>query len=460
MSRTRLYAIVLIAIIGVSAVTIWWFFVPKTPVLPGIELRIITRHDPTLQMRIEQEFLASEYATNNSITSIAWTQPNMMFWPQTIPIYLPDIAFGGGPTLFNELYDLGLIEVLDSPTVLTAIDRVNDTIAGVDAKGYNSLNECIWVGSAISSFGFTINKPWLTSRSLPFPTHWENLTSDEFGQFLPTTPTIAMGNSPGTTSNTRIYEIILQKFGWVKGWEVLTRMAGNSRIELGSTETQAQVETGVTGVAMSIDFYGFSTALRNPDCEYRIPINGSIINPDPIAICTTALNPEAAEAFIDFVLTPEGQSIWLHETINRLPILEEAFQTPLGQTRDDLYLFYNNSINNIGIDFSDPLALSYEYSLMYYFESVLTNAQSDLLSCWSKLVSAYRNALINQAQFETFAAQMAAPVTWDSTTFTEAYAISINDQMGSSASFRATMQAEWTAAAILQYNTVEATIPP
>jgi hypothetical protein len=268
-----------------------------------------------------------------------------------------------------------------------------------------------------------------------------------------------MGNSPGTTSNTRIYEIILQKFGWVKGWEVLTRMAGNSRIEIGSTETQAQVETGVTGVAMSIDFYGFSTALRNPDCEYRIPVNGSIINPDPIAICTTSQNIEAAEAFIDFVLTPEGQSIWLHESINRLPILEEAFQTPLGLTRTDLYLFYNNSINNIGIDFSDPLALSYEYSLMYYFESVLTNAQSDLLSCWSKLVSAYRNALITQGQYETFAAQMAAPVTWDTTTFTEAYAISINDQMGSSASFRATMQAEWTAAAISQYNTVEALIP-
>jgi ABC-type glycerol-3-phosphate transport system substrate-binding protein len=189
-------------------------------------------------------------------------------------------------------------------------------------------------------------------------------------------------------------------------------------------------------------------------------VTGSIINPAPLAICTTAQNPEAAEAFIDFVLTPEGQSLWLHTSINRLPILEEAFQTPLGQTRDDLYLFYNNSINNIGIDFSDPLALSYEYSLMYYFESVLTNAQSALQNCWSKLVSAYRNALVNQAQFESFAAQMAAPMTWDTTTFTEAYAISINDQMGSSASFRATMQAQWTAAAISQYNTVEALIPP
>ncbi|MFW9986787.1 MAG: hypothetical protein ACFFDJ_09505, partial [Candidatus Odinarchaeota archaeon] len=109
---------------------------------------------------------------------------------------------------------------------------------------------------------------------------------------------------------------------------------------------------------------------------------------------------------------------------------------------------------------SDPLALSYEYSLMYYFEAVLTNAQSDLLSCWSKLVSAYRNALINEVQFEDYAAQMAAPMTWDTETFNEAYAISINDQMGASASFRATMQAAWTSAAVAQYNAVEALIPP
>lgn len=460
MSRTKWYALALIVIISVSAVGVWWLFVPKTPIQPGIELRVITRHDPTLQLKIEQAFLASEYATNNSITSIAWTQPNMMFWPQVIPTFLPDVAFGGGPTLFNQLYNQGLIAVLNSTRMLAAIARVNDTIAGVDAKGKNAEDEYIWVGSAISSFGFTINKPWLTTRGLPFPTHWENLTGDEFGQFLPTTPTIAMGNSPGTTSNTRIYEIILQKFGWVEGWEVLTRIAGNSRIELGSTETQAQVETGVTGVSMSIDFYGFSTALRNPDCEYRIPVNGSIINPDPIALCTTATHKEAGEAFIDFILTPEGQSIWLDETINRLPILEEAFHTPIGQTRDDLYIFYNNSVDNIGIDFSDPLALSYEYSLMYYFEAVLTNAQSDLLSCWSKLVSAYRNALINEVQFEDYAAQMAAPMTWDTETFNEAYAISINDQMGASASFRATLQAQWTAAAIAQYNAVEALIPP
>jgi ABC-type Fe3+ transport system substrate-binding protein len=457
MSKTKWYALGLIIIIGVSAFAIWWVIIPKPT--PGGELRIITRHDPTLQLQIEQTFLNSEYATNYSITSIAWTQPNVLFWPSVIPTFKPDIAFGGGPTLFNTLYGQGLIETLTSDKMLTAIDRINDTIAGVETKGTNDGGDFIWVGSAISTFGITINKPWLDTRGLPYPTHWENLTTDVFGQFLPATPTIAMGNSPGTTSNSRIYEIILQRFGWEGGWEVLTRMAGNSRIEAGSTETQSQVENGVTGVAMSIDFYGFSTAIRNPDCEYIIPVNGSIINPDPIAICTTTTNKPAAEAFLDFILTPEGQSLWLDETVNRLPIMEEAFHTPLGETRDDLYTSYNNSINNIGIEFSDEVAESYEYSMMYYFESVLTNAHSDLISCWTKLVNAYRTATINKAEFEAFAAQMAAPMEWDSETFTEAYAVSINSNMASSASFRAVLQTKWTDAAIQQYNDVEALIP-
>ncbi len=457
MSKTKWYALGFIVIISVSAFSIWWFFIPKTFTVPG-ELRIITRHDPTLQLQIEQTFLASDYAKNNSITSIAWTQPNVLFWPSVIPTYKPDIAFGGGPTLFNTLYAQGLIETLTSQRMLDAIARINDTIAGVETKGKNGVGDYIWVGSAISTFGITINRAWLDNKGLDYPTHWENLTTAEYGQFLPI-PTIAMGNSPGTTSNTRIYEIIMQRFGWVGGWETLTRMAGNSRIELGSTETQSQVENGVTGVAMSIDFYGFSTAIRNPDCEYRIPVNGSIINPDPIAICTTTTNKEAAEAFVDFILTPEGQSLWLDETVNRLPIMEEAFHTPLGETRDDLYLSYNNSINNIGIEFSDAVAESYEYSLMYYFEAVLTNAHSDLISCWTKLTNAYLTASITKGQFETFAAQMSAPVKWDSEEFTEAYAISINSQMASSASFRALMQTYWNDAAIQQYKDVEAAIP-
>ncbi len=433
-----------------------------------VTLKVITRHSTTIQFHLENAFLTTQHAADNNVVDIQWTQPGADFWPTVIPTYNPDIAWGGGPSLFDTINNLGYLYPLNSTYMDAMLALVPDTIAGAPMKRFDANMDAVWVAAAISSFGFTINKPWLDARSLPYPTHWENLTSPLFGSLLPV-PTVAMGNSPGTTSNTKIYEIILQRFGWEGGWETLIRMAGNGRIYSGSVETQNAVETGEVGVSMSIDFYGYTSALRNPDTEYIIPGNGSIINGDPIALCTTGLAPRnASEAFIDWIMSPEGQQYWLLEDINRMPIKEEAFAldklNPINPglgASDDLYAFYNTTLDNLSIDFDDPLSLSYEYSIMYYFESVITDAHDDLVDCWSTILDAMENGWITESEAETFAAMMAAPLSWDngSETFTEAFAQSINAQMGSSSSFRSAMKSIWVDAARLQYQTVMGLVP-
>lgn len=474
LSQKGIIVIVAIVIIVIGTVGAWWYFLPKGPLPDGngngdggepITLKVITRHDSTIQLKMEQAFLASQQAQDYNITDISWTQPAESFWPTVIPTVQPDVAWGGGPPLFDTLEDLGLLAKLNSSLMLDVISRINDTLGGATMKRTDGDGDYVWVAAAISSFGFTINTAWLADKGLPEPTAWENLSSPVFGSLLPI-PSIAMGNAPGTTSNTRIYNIILQKFGFTKGWEILSRMAGNSEIRAGSVEVQSAVENGDVGVSMSIDFYGYTSALRNPDTQYIIPANGSIINGDPIAICTTAAHPEAAEAFLDWVLSCEGQKWWLLEEINRMPVLECAFwadqQDPVNPSgaRDDLYLFYNSTIENLSIDFDDDLESSYHYSMLYYFESVITNAHTALVSCWNKLIDALDGALINQAQFDSFATQM-ANVTWGSDEwFSEAYAISINENMRTSSSFRALMQSTWTSAAESHYAAVEALIPP
>jgi ABC-type Fe3+ transport system substrate-binding protein len=350
----------------------------------------------------------------------------------------------------------------------SVLTRIPDDIAGSPMKRYDGTGDVVWAAAALSSFGFTINQPWLDDKGLPYPTHWENLTSFLYGSLLPT-PTVAMGNSPGTTSNTKIYEIILQRFGWEEGWETLSRMAANGRIYSGSVETQNAVEVGETGVSMSIDFYGYTTALRNPGTAYVIPQNGSIINGDPISLCTYGLSPDnASESFIDWVLSPEGQQYWLLEDINRMPMLEEAFAldqidpiNPGLGPRDDLYLFYNTTLENLSIEFNDTLALSYEYSLMYYFESVITDAHDKLIQCWRAILDAFFTGAITQSEADDFAEMMTAPVSWDdgAETFTEAYAISINTQMGSNSAFRTSMKGTWTDAANDQYDYVRSLVP-
>ncbi len=434
----------------------------------AVTLKIITRHSTTIWNLMETAFLASQHAADNNIVDIQWTAPDASFWPAVIPTYNPDIAWGGGPSLFDTIHQLGYLEKMNSTYMESVLTRLPDTLVGSPMKRYDGDGDVVWVAAALSSFGFTINRPWLDARNLTYPTHWENLSSFEFGKLLPVA-TVAMGNAPGTTSNTKIYQIILQRFGWEAGWETLIRMAANGRIYDGSVSTQSAVETGETGVAMSIDFYGYTTALRNPDTEYVIPQNGSIINGDPIALCNLGAAPaNASQAFIDWVLTAEGQKIWLHEDLNRLPVIEDAFwldkidpMNPGLGPRDDLYAFYNTTLENLSIEFDDNLALTYEYSLMYYFESVITDAHDSLLDCWSAILDALDAGLITKEEAEDFSAMMAAPVTWDdgTTYFTEAYAISINSQMGSSASFRSNMQSLWKDAAEDQYEYVKSLIP-
>ncbi len=430
-------------------------------------LKIITRHSTTLQLHMETAFLASQQAIDNNIVDIQWTQPGASYWPTVIPTFSPDIAWGGGPSLFDTIDMLGYLKPMNSTYMESVLTRIPDDIAGSPMKRYDGNGDVVWAAAALSSFGFTINEPWLDARGLPYPTHWENLTSYQFGSLLPA-PTVAMGNSPGTTSNTKIYQIILQRFGWEEGWETLSRMAANGRIYSGSVETQNAVEVGETGVSMSIDFYGYTTALRNPGTAYIIPQNGSIINGDPIALTNFGLNPNnASESFIDWVLSAEGQQYWLHEDINRMPMIEEAFAldqaNPINPSigpRDDLYLFYNTTLQNLSIAFNDSLALSYEYSLMYYFESVITDAHDKLVQCWRAILDAFFTGAINASAAENFAEMMSAPVSWDSETFTEDYAISINSQMGSSSSFRSTMKGYWTDAANDQYDYVRSLVPP
>jgi len=366
------------------------------------------------------------------------------------------------------LIDFDLLAPLEEGSyALQMANEVNDTIAGSFMKRFDGQDRVLWIAAAISSFGFTINNDFLADAQLPVPNKWEDLANETYGKLLPL-PTVSMGNAPGTTSNTRIYEIIIQAFGWDEGWRILTRMAGNAGIYGGSVETQSAVEQGEVGVGMSIDFYGYTSQIDFPSCQYILPEGQSIINGDPIALVSKSEHKDAAQDFIGWILSPEGQSIWLDERINRMPLRVDAFHTEKGQERSDLYALFNQTILNIGIPFSDELAISYEQSLMYYFEAVLKNeheALAGLQGAWTALVNAKKEQWITQQQFIDLVLEFGTPVSWLNSTdaqtyqFTEEYAISINEKIYRDSLFRSQMQGIWGQAARAHYQSVYDSIP-
>jgi len=272
--KTIVCAVAVIAIVGVSAIAFVMLggMTPPTTTTTttttttptGGVLTILTRHDVMIHNVFEPAFLASDFAIDNEIGDIIWKTPTEDYWDDIIQLGQADVCWGGGPTLFDQLMIEDYLEVLDSPLMVEVADRINDTIAGSVMKRNNSADELVWIAAAISSFGFTVNHDFLDTYSLPTPMSWTDLADPIYGSLLKAIPTIAMGNAPDTTSNTRIYEIITQGMGWDAGWVTMARMAGSASIFGGSVETQNAAETGQVGIAMSIDFLWLRNAVPKP----------------------------------------------------------------------------------------------------------------------------------------------------------------------------------------------------
>jgi len=475
--KTIVCAVVVIAIVGVSAIAFVMLggFAPTTTTTDttttttpaaGV-LTILTRHDVMIHNVFEPAFLASDFAIDNDIGDIIWKTPTEDYWDDLIDLGQVDVCWGGGPTLFDQLMIEDYLEVLDSDLMVEVASRINATIAGAVMKRNNSAGDLVWIAAAISSFGFTVNHEFLDLYELPTPMSWSDLAKPIYGSLLKAIPTIAMGNAPDTTSNTRIYEIITQGMGWDTGWMTMARMAGSASIFGGSVEVQNAAETGQVGIAMSIDFYGYGTQYRNPDCEYILPEGESIVNGDPIAIASTSSKKELAEGFLDFVLSSYGQSLWLDTSINRMPVMREAFDEPLGLAAPQLYVNFNQTIANVGIYFNDTISLGSKVSFIHYFEAVFTDAHAELVDCWDAILKAYTRSTnpITLTQLNDLATLMGATVTVaDPNTlvmekFTLAYATEINGDMYSSASFLSAIKTSWTAAAKAQYISVMASVP-
>ncbi|MHA2044853.1 MAG: extracellular solute-binding protein [Candidatus Thorarchaeota archaeon] len=449
--KTIVIAIVVIGVVvGAGALVV----LNMSPAGPTQSITVLTRHDVAIHAVYETAFLATDFAIQNRITDVIWKTQAGGFWDPVIAAGGIDVLWGGGPTLFDQMQRDDNLEPLNWASVEAILDRVPDEIANTDMKRRDGNNDVVWVAAAISTFGFTVNHAFLDANSLPTPNNWTHLAQPIWGSLLPTA-TIAMGNAPATTSNTRIYEIITQGMGWEAGWVTMARMAGSARLYPGSVQTQAAAENQEVGVSMSIDFYGYNTQANNPDCEYILPEGETIVNGDPIAIVKDTPKRDLAEGFLDYVLSPAGQAKWLSPGVSRMPVLGSAFQTTYGQNFPDLYATYNDTVATSGIIFNDTLSLEINTAFTSYFEAVYNDAHDNLVLCWDALVDAYYATDITLAQLNNWSIYMGRPVTImyeaTPTNFTVAFAKSINDQMLTDSGFYYDMQTAWTAAANAQY---------
>lgn len=245
--------------------------------------------------------------------------------PQGIGI---DLFFGGGADSFLELERQGLLAPVDvHPDVLNQIPQ---NLSGVPLYSPNRL----WFANALSAFGLLYNKVAIERLNLPEARRWIDLAQPEFFDL------VGAGDPRKSGSMHAMFEIILQGYGWDKGWKILQQIARNVRNFSGAaSQIGKEVATGEVIYGIAIDTYA-GDIIRQVGVDrlgFRLPEDFAAINGDCIAMLKGAPHEPVARAFIEFTLSEAGQRIWyskkgspggpVHYELGKLSVLPSLYGT-------------------------------------------------------------------------------------------------------------------------------------
>jgi len=283
----------------------------RAPVLAGpVEtLAIISPHRREVRLEYSRAFTDYMRRTRKREVSITWIdvggtskilkdlESRFMTNPDRPGV---DVLFGGGVAPYlTALSKQWLQPVNLSPGVL---DGIPHQVAGGPVYDSNGG----WFGVALSGFGILYNRPIVARMGLPVPVGWEDLARPEYYSW------IASGDPRSSGSVHMCYEIILQAYGFERGWNWVSRICANVRSfgEAGGTGPR-EVAAGEVAAALVIDQYAKTVidSVGDDLLVFVLPARNTMIGPDPIALVRNAEKAELGREFIEFTLSDEGQRI-------------------------------------------------------------------------------------------------------------------------------------------------------
>jgi ABC-type Fe3+ transport system substrate-binding protein len=261
-----------------------------------------------------------------------------------------DVVWGGGDFFFDQqLKPLGILQPMRlDPNLLQSAFPL-PTLAGVrlydkttDANGVPTPQ---WIGVCLSSFGIICNPDVYDALQMPIPTTWNNLTDSRLAGF------IALADPSHSASAAVAYMMVIQRGmadaeealfqrepalrsmpkaklnalpeyqaalagGWKHGMDELTLIAANARYFTDSSEmVPNDVSRGEAAAGVAIDFYAYITeqVVGLSRARFVLPERATAITPDPVAILYGVNNGRLtlAQHFVEFLLSPEGQRLWI-----------------------------------------------------------------------------------------------------------------------------------------------------
>jgi iron(III) transport system substrate-binding protein len=168
-------------------------------------------------------------------------------------------------------------------------------VAGFDPGSYDA--DKTYFGSKLVTTGIVVNTSAKTR-----PTSWTDLVKPEYkGQIAMPSPLYsgAAAIMLGTMSTRPDL-----------GWSYFEKLKGSDAVAVrGNGAVLTAVANGEKTYGVLVDFMAFNAKAKGSPVDFIFPAEGNPAVTEPVAILKATQNPEAARAFVDFILSDEGQKL-------------------------------------------------------------------------------------------------------------------------------------------------------
>ena len=265
-----------------------------------------------------------------------------------------------------------------------------------------------YYGVVLTTFGMLCNRDRLAELKDPAPpVRWKDIGEARFFR------QVIVADPSKSGSANKCFEIILQQSmadagnpvdGWYNGINLLKRIFANARtITDSASKVVRDINIGEGCVGTAIDTYGFAEVEWSKkifdgksNVFYVTPKGGTAVSCDPVQIFRGAPNRKAAEEFVDFLLSIEGQKLHafrvgapggaVKSSINRPAIRRELY---VPEYREFLFEKDYDPYRS-GADFVyRPQWTGRYYSLLQMvIKSIMLDTHLELQQAWRAIIAA------------------------------------------------------------------------
>jgi ABC-type Fe3+ transport system substrate-binding protein len=277
-----------------------------------------------------------------------------------------DLFFGGGTPDFVKQAQAG--HLVNSGIIERHPDWFGDAAIPLEFSGERYWDQRgLWIGAVLSNYGIVSNRDSLLRLGVSTELRqWEDLTNPRLvGE-------IALADPTKSSSIGKAFENIIQqqmqkrlfalraanpaadaaeletqavREGWIAGLQLMQLIGANSRYFTDTSQKPPiDVAQGNSAAGICIDFYGrqqdeaVQRRAEKQRLSFVAPEGGTVNSVDPIALFRGAEHREVALAFMDYVLSMDGQKLWNFRpgtpggpqrfALRRLPVRRDFYEQP------------------------------------------------------------------------------------------------------------------------------------